>query len=1021
MHQPHASLEDMIATAARFLPPQGPIDSFVAQNPLQGFEDLPFEEAVIRAARLYGAQPFLPETAYREELAKGRIRITDLEAVLAADLGGRRLAPLAGGRATLGRLHLQLLLHGVRMESDVAVRWTLTESRSIERLRDDLEPQIRARLLASVDPASDHSSPGSIAPGVIDGRVASELWHACVEMTAGARAAVVHDQPPLRHRDLILASVPTLDTDALVHPLLIRMVAAFLDQGVAAWPMPDRDQGLLAAVAGVYSGRLGPVEPWSRELPDRLRRIRGACDRGDDPRKVALDVIAAELRRLGVPEPSWQDFMTESLVALKGWAGMVRQLEERPDRAPVEAVPARLIDFLALRLLLDRTATEWAAGRLGHPPAAGGGPTDEATLAPLWGELRGRHPPRRGPGSLARAFLLHQVSQLLGLAADDVRGLGVHELLELEHEVAAFDPIARRRLFHLAYERRLRVEMLDALAAQWSAKSPANPGRPRAQAVFCIDDRCESWRRGLEELAGDVETFGAAGFFAVPMYFRGIDDWHAVPLCPIVIRPDHTVIERPEDRAAANHRFQQSVRRSLGRLRGGISEGSRSLLRGGILTSVGGALAAVPLVARVVFPRLTARLASGAAALAGRRVPTRLDLKRGADARLPDGTRPGFDLDEMAAIVRRLLEDIGLTSGHARLVAIIGHGSTSLNNPHESAYDCGACGGGRGGPNARAFATMANDPAVRARLAASGLVIPDDVVFVGGMQDTCTSVIAWYDTDRIPDHHRGEFEAFRRLCAEAGGLDAQERCRRFDSVPPGVPVAEALGRVEVRSADLAQVRPEYGHASNAACIVGRRALTRGLFLDRRSFLVSYDPGHDTAGRILERTLAAVGPVCGGINLAYLFSRIDPLGYGAGTKLPHNITALIGVMDGHASDLRTGLPFQGVDIHEPVRLLMVVEAAPERIQDVLERLPVVKNMVANRWIQLVSWHPETGGLALQETSAAGGIAFVPYVPESEAIPVASSSAAWYRGRRGNVPPARLTAQRSSMPGQEAVTP
>ncbi|NBP86596.1 MAG: DUF2309 family protein, partial [Mycobacteriaceae bacterium] len=93
-----------------------------------------------------------------------------------------------------------------------------------------------------------------------------------------------------------------------------------------------------------------------------------------------------------------------------------------------------------------------------------------------------------------------------------------------------------------------------------------------------------------------------------------------------------------------------------------------------------------------------------------------------------DGTLPGFDIEEMAGIVRRALEDIGLTSRFSRLVAVLGHGSSSRNNPHESAYDCGACGGGKGGPNARAFALMANDPRVRSRLAEGGLAIPDDVV-----------------------------------------------------------------------------------------------------------------------------------------------------------------------------------------------------------------------------------------------------------------------------------------------------
>lgn len=992
-----ADLDAMIDAAARLLPPQGPIDSFVAQNPLRGFEHQPFEKAVIRASRWYGAQPFLPEGTCREELDRGRIRVVDIEAVVAADLGDRGSSPLAGGRTTLGRLQRLLLLHPLRLESDAAVRWTLTESDALERLRNDISPEARGRLL--------HWAGAEASTAQAERLAAADLWHACVEATAGSRPTMVHAPPPRRHRDLILAVAPDIDTDALVHPLLIKIVAAFLDQGVAAWPMPGRDRGLLAAAAGVYVEQFGLLDGWARPLPGRLRPILEAFDRGGDAHGIAIEVIERELRGLGVPESSWPDVIADSVVALRGWAGMVRQLEERPDRTPVTPVPARLADFIALRLLLDRAAVEWAAGLLGHGPAPGAGGAER--LAELWTELRDRHPPRRGPGSLARAFLLFQVTQLLGLPAADVRALDDNEIRDLEDAIAAFDAIARRRLFHLAYERRHRIEVLDALAAQPRDAVPAGRGRARAQAVFCIDDRCESFRRALEELAGDVETFGAAGFFAVAMYFHGIDDWHAVPLCPIVMRPSHTVVEVPEERALAGHRLRRSLRRWTGRMRDGMAAGSRTLFRGGLLTSVGGALAAVPLVARVVFPRLTSLLTAQATEFAARRLPTRLELARPADSVLPDGTRRGFDIAEMATIVRRLLEDIGLTNGFARLVAVVGHGSTSLNNPHESAYDCGACGGGRGGPNARAFALMANDPAVRARVAADGLSIPADVVFVGGMQDTCTSRVAWFDTERIPATHRDDFEDFRRLCEVAGGLDAQERCRRFDSVPLGVSAAEALRRVQARAADLAQVRPEYGHATNAVCIVGRRRMTRGLFLDRRSFLVSYEPDADADERILERTLAAVGPVCGGINLAYLFSRVDPLGYGAGTKLPHNIAGLIGVMDGHASDLRTGLPFQGVDIHEPVRLLMVVEAAPERIATVLDRLPGVRDLVANHWVRLVAWHPETGELSVQD-GVDGRLAFSAYKPESVAIPVAASSAEWYRGRRDNLPPARLLA-------------
>ena len=947
---PRAAIARAIADTARLLPTQGPIDVFVAQNMLQGFEDRGFEAAVIEAADAFGTEPFMPESVYREELARGRIHTVDLEAVVAADLGATGDTRVAAGRVTRRGLLVALLQHPVHQEDDDAVRWTLTER----------EP--------------------FAAPE------AQELWHACLEAVSLFRPALVRRRPPVRPRDLIAAIAPQLDTDPLVHPRLIRLCAAFLDQGVAVRTLPGRDRGLLEAAARLLAWPLGPVEPWAARLPAAMAAVGGR-----DP----LDVIVEEIHRLGVPPVHQAELITRSLLALRGWAGMIHQLEQRPDRAPVRRVPARLADFLALRLVLDRVAAEWTAAAFGRA----------GDLAGLWTELRDRHPPHRGPGSVARAFLLCEVAQLVGLTAADIRGLDAPELAEFEHVVQQFDAVARRRLFHLAYERRHRIVTLDALAAHGAAhgRAAAVSPRPAAQAVLCMDDRCESFRRHLEELGPAWETFGAAGFFFVPMYYRGIDDWHATPLCPIAMRPQHTVFEVPVEEAASRHRLRQAVRRTLGRLQGGVSSANRTLVGGSLLAAVGGAIAAVPLVARVVFPRSTARLARRTAAFGRRRIATRLLVERRQEPPLPDGTHAGFTVEEMAALVRRLLEDIGLTRRFARLVAVLGHGSTSLNNPHESAYDCGACGGGRGGANARACALMANDPRVRRSLAAGGLEIPDDTVFVGGMLDTCSNALELYDRDRVPPTHRDELAAFAAACDTARAADAQERCRRFDSVPLDVTPDEALRRVEARAAALAQVRPELGHATNAVCLIGRRQRSRGLFLDRRAFLVSYDPEADADGAILARTLAAVGPVAAGINLAYTLSRIDPIGYGCGTKLPHNITGLIGVMDGHASDLRTGLPWQTVEIHEPVRLLVVIDAPPARIVAAIARVPAVDRLVANRWVQLAAWHGPHGGLAWFD-----GGRFVDYVPESDRLPTVPRSIDWFGGRRGHLPPVRTAA-------------
>jgi uncharacterized protein len=298
---------------------------------------------------------------------------------------------------------------------------------------------------------------------------------------------------------------------------------------------------------------------------------------------------------------------------------------------------------------------------------------------------------------------------------------------------------------------------------------------------------------------------------------------------------------------------------------------------------------------------------------------------------------------------------------------------------------------------------MANDPEVRRRIEERSEVrIPARTHFVGAEHNTATDAIAYFDLASLPEHLEPAFEQARRALDTARARDAHERTRRFDAVPAWLPARLALAHVEARAGDLAQPRPEYCHSTNAFCVVGRRARTRGLFLDRRGFLVSYDPStDDAAGTILLRILSAVVPVVVGINLEYFFSRVDPVGYGCSTKLPHNVTALLGVMDGHASDLRTGLHWQTVDIHEPVRLTLVVEAPPERLRAVLDANADLKRLVENRWLFCAALDPESS--AIHEL-VRGELTLRP--PARGVLTTASGSMSHYRGRADHLPFARI---------------
>ena len=512
-------------------------------------------------------------------------------------------------------------------------------------------------------------------------------------------------------------------------------------------------------------------------------------------------------------------------------------------------------------------------------------------------------------------------------------------------------------------------------------------------------DREESFRRHLEEVEPACETLSTAGFFHVAMYHQGVTDAHPRPLCPVVVRPEHYVaeIEAGGDRLMQHTR--QLQRRAAGFLGYNVHRGSRLPMRGAVLMTAVGWLALVPLVLRVVFPWLSSRW---------RRIHqtpfnakrTRLQVDRTNDAP-PIGRYSGFTVREMADIVRRVIEELGLQDRLSPLVLVIGHGSVSLNNPHESAHDCGACGGGRGGPNARAFAQMANDLRVRQLLATEEFSIDAATWFIGGQRNTCNNEVTFFDEDLVPEAVTPLFERAVAAIETTRRREAHERCRRFDGVPRWYPPAAALAHVQGRADDLAQPRPEYGHATNAFCIVGRRTRTRGLFLDRRAFLVSYDPSRDDDGKILARIMAAVVPVVAGISLEYYFGYVDPAGYGSGTKLPHNVTSLLGVMDGAQSDLRTGLPWQMVEIHEPTRLAIVVEGPRDRLQRVMAGNPTIEQLVQNRWIWLACLDTESDTLYELRASR-----FVTHSAEHTLAVVVGESAAWYQGKRGFLPPVAI---------------
>lgn len=510
--------------------------------------------------------------------------------------------------------------------------------------------------------------------------------------------------------------------------------------------------------------------------------------------------------------------------------------------------------------------------------------------------------------------------------------------------VDLFAPVAKTEqndvasLWQEALEWSFYDQVLAGIRAQATEK---NTGKKSFQAMFCIDDRECSVRRYLEKYDPACETFGTAGFFGVEFFFQPEHGKFYTKLCPAPVTPKYLIKEvgtkgkRERDAHFAKH--------------------SHSLFRGWLIAQTLGFWSAIKLFVNIFKPTASPATASSFKHM-DKYAQLTIENKNPEDRE--NDLQIGFTIDEMVVRVEGLLKSIGLVKNFAPLVYVVGHGSSSVNNPHYAAYDCGACSGRAGSVNSRVICAMANNPKVRNLLRERGIDLPDSTQFVGGLHDTTRDEVVFFDEDSLMEDNKAHHLLNEKTFAKALDDNAKERSRRFVSIQTKQKASAIHKEIRVRSVSLFEPRPELNHATNALCIVGRREMSRHVFLDRRSFMNSYDYTIDREGKYLLNIMKAVAPVCGGINLEYYFSRVDNQKLGAGTKLPHNVMGLFGVANGIDGDLRPGLPSQMIEVHDPVRLLVIVEHFPEVVLETIKRSAETYEWFQNEWIHLIAQHPES---------------------------------------------------------------
>jgi len=479
--------------------------------------------------------------------------------------------------------------------------------------------------------------------------------------------------------------------------------------------------------------------------------------------------------------------------------------------------------------------------------------------------------------------------------------------------------------------------------------------RPSVQAAFCIDVRSEVFRRSFETVALGSQTLGFAGFFGIFIEYVPLGADTGRSHVPVIFNPAYRIYEQVKDDDQAN--TQLFTRR---RQRFGLSKVWK-----GFKLSASSCFSFVEAAGLMYAPKLMSDSFGWS-----RPVPD--PFTQGLDKSKLNSIGPslqtvsqeqsclhhadsGIPQSERVDHAERILRAMTMTSNFARLVLLAGHGSTTVNNPHATGLDCGACAGQTGEASARVVTALLNDPLVREGLRKRGIDIPDDTWFIAGLHDTTTDDVRLFDTDMVPEALVQDLMQLRQWLEQAGDLTRMQRATLLGT--SGLSDNAVAADIRRRSNDWSQVRPEWALANNAAFIAAPRERTLGGDLGGRAFLHDYLWQNDKDFKILELIMTAPMVVANWINMQYYGSVVDNETFGSGNKVLHNVVGgAIGVLEGNGGDLRVGLPMQSLHngkrwVHEPLRLSVFIEAPATAMDDIIARHELVRQLVENGWLHL----------------------------------------------------------------------
>lgn len=684
---------------------------------------------------------------------------------------------------------------------------------------------------------------------------------------------------------------------------MIKWCKLFLDQSNALWSMPNREEGFFHAWRGIaqYDPSL------NRDQRNQLKCLHKEADYALKEALLALEIPYSEI----------QDYLEAHLLALPGWAGMMLwNSEGLPEKKSL------LLEYLAVRISLEAILIK---PYLPLPESTYENKVNLESLILYWAEWGNL------PVKAWSQFSAIEIKSRLTLAY-------------------RFDKILRNRIWLEAWEKTYENRLMRMMTSKKHTVTE-NVKPAKAQFVFCIDVRSELFRRKLEE-SGSFETLGAAGFFGLPIETSKLASHHGHNSLPVMFKPILKVMESSTELELNLYQQRKQAGNALSYT---FKTMKQNLISSMVLPEITGPWQSIQTLARSFIPRKAGLLSHRFREKWLHKPGTELSLDH--THKSETGLPIGFTEEQKVQYVKQALKMMGLTDSFAPLVVICGHGSHSTNNPYSSSLDCGACGGASSSFNARVLAQLCNLPKVRQALEKEGIKIPKETVFAAAEHITSLDELRWH---YVPDLSDQAKDAFDQIQVALTKVTAEANAERISKLPNvGADNKDPLLEAQRFAEDWSEVRPEWGLAGNAAFIIGDRKLTQNCNLNGRAFLHNYNWENDQNGALLSNIISGPATVAQWINLQYYASTVAPHYYGSGNKATQTVTSGIGVMQGNASDLLSGLPWQSVMksdqeiYHSPIRLLVVIHAPTEYIERLLDQVPAFRDKIQNGWIRLAS--------------------------------------------------------------------